>query len=109
MSNQILVNYDEVYSKVSEMRRRVQTELFEVNASYRQGRSALNGMDGSANAEMQEAVAASQRKAQVTADTLTKLLSFIDTSTRQVERGEQNIARTFQSANARIMRMGGRN
>ena len=107
MSNQILVNYDEVYTKVAELRHRIQTELVEMNAAYRQAASTLNGMDGSANAAMIEAMVSNQRKSQITADTLTKLLSFIDASTRQVERGEQNIARTFESARMRGIRTGG--
>jgi len=107
MSHQILVNYDEVYSKVAELRNRIQTELMEMNATYRQAASTLNGMDGSTNAAMTEAMVSNQKKTQVTADTLIKLLSFIDASTRQIERGEQSIARTFESTRTRAGRTGG--
>ena len=104
MSDQILINYGEVYSKVSEFRNRIDAELQQTNNDYRQGNFAINQMDGSANAHFAEAMIANQRKSQVTADTVTKLIMFMDHSARQVERKEQNIARIFEASAMRTSR-----
>jgi hypothetical protein len=101
MSNQIKVNYEEVYNKTAELRQHITRELRDASTCYRQAGNQLRGMDGSANAEMIHSMQFSLQKSQVTADTLTKLLMFIDTSTRQIERGEQNIARAFESSQIR--------
>jgi len=95
MSGEILIQYDEVYSKTAELRNRITSELRDMDTAYRQAQSSLRGMDGKTNAVLIEAMAENQRKARITADTLNKLLSFIETSARQVERDEQIIKRTF--------------
>jgi len=107
MSNQIFINYDEVYRKTAELRRRAAEELREANTTYRQLASSLRRMDSSTNAEIEDAMQFNQQKSQITVNTLTKLLSFIETSARQVERGEQNMVRTFRSVTIRNQRRGG--
>jgi len=106
MSNQIFINYDEVYSKTAALRRRAVDELREANTAYRQIASSLRRMDGSTNAEIEDAMQANQQMSQTTVDTLTKLLSFIELSARQVERGEQTMARAFRSVSIRNQRRG---
>lgn len=101
MSGQISINYSEVYSKITELRTRLRSELRDTNNTNRQTVSALNRMDGAANAQMAEAVQLTQNRTQATAGTLEKLLMVMETSARQVERTEQNIARTFSSSMVR--------
>jgi len=105
--SEIRIDYEQVYAKMVALQRTAQIELREACDAYRRATSDLRGMDGSANARMIEAVTAIQTKAQATTDTLTKLLAFIDTSARQMERSEQSIARAFQSSQMRSIRMGG--
>ena len=95
MSGQIKIDYNAVYSKIAELRNQMRAELLEANTAYRHALTSLNRMDGSANAEIMEAVQATQRRTQATADTLTQLLLVMETSARQVERTEQNIVRAF--------------
>ena len=104
MPGEILINYGEVYDKLSELRSRIASELQEMNNSYSQTNFAVQQMDGSTNAHFAEAMIANQRKSQVTADTITKLLTFMDNSARQVEREEQNIARIFEASAMRTSR-----
>jgi len=104
MSGEILINYGEAYSKFTELRNRVETELRETANDYRQANFAASQMYGSTNAHFAEAMAANHRKSQVTADTMTKLILFMDNSARQVEREEQSIARIFESSAMRMTR-----
>lgn len=108
MSDQIKINYTEVYRKTAELRRHAVDELRATNTSYRQITSSLRRMDGSTNSEIMDAMESNQQKSQATVNTLTKLLSFIETSARQVERSEQSMTRTFRSVSIRRQRRGGR-
>ena len=92
---EIRINYEEVYSKTAELRQRIQSEQNEMETAYRQANSALSQMDSSTNAVLIEAMAANRVKAQVTCETLSKLLGFIDASAKQIERDEQLITRAF--------------
>ena len=101
MSGQILVNYEEVYSKTAELRQRIEFELHEMDATYHRCQVDLQGMDGSANAAFIEAVEANQIKARVTAEVLTNLLRFMELSTRQVEQDEMKLKAMFDATRAR--------
>ena len=96
MPGEIRINYEEVYSKTAELRQRIHTELQEMEATYRQANSSLRSMDSRTNAELIEAMEHNRVKACVTAETLTKLLSFIEASAKQVERDEAAISRKFE-------------
>jgi len=104
MPTEIKINYEEVYSKTAELRQRLQSESREAEATYRQASQTLRRMDGKTNAEYTEAIAANQEKSRITAETLTKLIAFIESSARQVERDEAIITRTFTSARIRTRR-----
>ena len=104
MSGQILIQYDAVYSKTAELRQRIENELAEMEASYRQVQSTLRGMDGKANAMFIETMETNREKARLTADTLRKLLSFIENSARQVEQEERIIKSMFASTRIGIAR-----
>jgi len=97
MPRQIQVQYEAVYSKTAELRSRIESELQEMDTSYRQTESALHRLDSRTNAVLMETMRENQRKAQVTCETLRKLLAFIDTSARQVERDEQMLVRVFSN------------
>ena len=104
MPGEILINYEEVHSKLSELRNIIESEVRDMNNAYRQTTFAASRMDGKANAVFAETILANQRKSQVTADTVTKLLMFMDNSARQVEREEQAISRVFDSSMIRTAR-----
>ena len=104
MTGEIKINYEEVYSKTAELRQRLQDELRETESIYRQANQSIRRMDGKTNAEYTEAIAANQQKARVTTETLTKLISFIEASAKQVERDEAMIARSLTSVRVRTRR-----
>ena len=95
MTGEILVQYDAVYTKIAELRNRLNTELHEMDATYRQVRTMLRGMDGRTNAVFMETMEENQKKARITADTLNKLISFMETSARHVEQEEMILKRMF--------------
>ena len=117
MSGEILINYEEVYSKARELRTRLSTELREMDAGYRQINSALIRMDGRTNAELMETCAINQAKSQATVDALQHLIMFIEQSARATEQEEQAIKRVFdqtavqasRATNNRISAAGGAN
>ena len=98
MSREIKINYPEVYSKTTELRQRIQSEIQELEGTYRQANASLRRMDSKTNGAIIETMEANQEKARVTAETLTKLLSFIETAAQQVEREENAMSRVFTSA-----------
>ena len=102
MSTEIKINYEEVYSKTAELRHRLQSELREAEATYRQANQSLRRMDGKSNAEFMELMENNLIKTQNTCNTIIKLISFIESSAKQVERDEMLIARTF--ARSRVSR-----
>jgi len=95
MPQEIRISYEEVYEKAAELRTRLTTELRELDTAYRQAQMTLRGLDSRTNAVYTEAMEANRIKARVTAETLEKLISFIESSTRQVERDETTISRAF--------------
>ena len=98
MSDQILVQYEAVYSKTAELRQRLEAELQEMDNAYHQCRASLHRMDSRTNAVLMETMEVNRQKACVTAETLNKLLAFIDASARQVERDELAIKRVFEQS-----------
>jgi len=95
MSREIRINYEEVYAKTAELRQRLTAELREMDMEYRQIQSDLRRLDGRTNAEFIEAMKMNQQKAQMTVETLTKLLTFIESSAREIERDEAMTSRIF--------------
>ena len=95
MSGKIHIQYEAVYSKVAELQSCIDAELSEMEGEYRQVQSCLQGMDGQTNAAFMEAMEANRAKAKVTAETLHKLLSFMELSARQVEYDEMVLKGTF--------------
>jgi len=92
---EIKINYAEVYAKTAEIRKHIQSELQQMDTVYRQTQSSLQRMDSSTNAAIIETMALNQEKNRASAEVLTKLLSFIDTAAKQIERDESMIANVF--------------
>ena len=107
MQGEILVQYNEVYNQTAEMRQRIESELRDMDAVYRQATQSLRQMDSKTNGIFIEAMEDNRRKAQVTANTLRRLLTFIENSARTIEREEEGITRMFTSTRVSPSRMGG--
>ena len=91
----IQINYDAVNAETTKLRRQ-QTDLVDqVNTQYRQIQSELRQVDGAANAQLIEAMEVNCQKAIAASKTLDRLITFISGASRQVEAGEQRIARVF--------------
>lgn len=101
MSNQILINYEEVYNKTAEQRQRIQSELAELDAVYRRCQADLQSMDGRAYAEFVEVLSQNRMKAHVTAEVLTNLLQFIALSAKQIEQDEIKLKTMFNATVAK--------
>ena len=97
MSSQIKINYEAVYTKTAELRNRIEAELHNMEASYNNIQSDLHGMDGATNARAMESMRENRHKALKTAETLRKLLNFIDNSSRQMEVDEMRLRSVFDS------------
>ena len=94
----IHVKYDEVYAETAKFKGHLASSVVaRADADYRQIQSNLSRMDGSENATLIEVMEANYMKTLVTADTVGKLLDFIETSTRQIEMNEQRIARAMSA------------
>jgi len=108
MSEKIIIDYDAVYTKTAELRRHLEAELREMNNVYRHAHNALRHMSGKTHEHFVEAMTQNQNKAQVTAETLRKLITFIDDAAKNVERNENIHARAFMSTQTTPRRIGGR-
>ena len=95
MNDEIKIDYQAVYGKCRDLRNQIQMELQNANQNYQRAQAELSRLDGSANAVFIESVHAKRQKAAITCDTLTKLLTFIETATRQVEQDERELAGIF--------------
>jgi hypothetical protein len=95
MSGQIRVNYDEVYESISQIRSDITTKITEVNEQYNKLLSDAAHLDSASNAALITAIKRNVNKAEVTAELLDKLLSFINNSTKQVQFEEARIASRF--------------
>ena len=94
----ISINYNEVYTKTAELRQAIEAELADMDAAYRRVQSSLDGLDSHTNAECMEAMIINQRKSYAVAETLHKLLSFMDSSAKLVEQDEMKIRNIFDSS-----------
>jgi len=107
MTGEIYVNYNEVYRKTAEMRQRIEGELRDMETAYRQATQNLRQMDGKTNGIFLESMEDNRRKAQITANTLRKLLAFMDDAARTMEQKENAMARTFTATRVSSANIGG--
>ena len=104
--SKIQINYTEVYSKTAELRSRIEAELSNMDMTCHQIQSDLQCMDGKTNAAFMETMVHNQVKAYVTAETLYKLLTFIELSARQVEHDELKLKDMYSMAGAAVTQGG---
>ena len=93
--SQVLVNYDQIFGDITSMRREIQSEIIQMQTSYQQCQHALTAMDGGGNFAIREAMVANMEKARVTADTLEKLLIFINDATREAQELDRAMGRVL--------------
>ncbi|MCL2574514.1 MAG: hypothetical protein FWE34_08195 [Defluviitaleaceae bacterium] len=98
MSDKFQINYNNVYTKTAGLRARIESELAEMENTYRQTQNELHGMDGKTNAALMDAMERNQIKAKTTAETLHRLLAFIELSSRHVEQDELKLKSMYSMA-----------
>ena len=91
----IQIRYKEVYSKVAELRSRATSKIGEMESGYAQIQSSLDSVDSATNASLMATMERNARKAHTVAQTLDKLLSFMNSSTQQVELEERSQQQSF--------------
>jgi len=92
----IQVKYDEIYAGTKRLRNHISNNITSrANTEYRQLQRELRRVDGATNANLQDALDINRQKTFDAAKTLDKLLRFIDSAARQIERSEQQMARTM--------------
>ncbi|MCL2619508.1 MAG: hypothetical protein FWD97_01060 [Defluviitaleaceae bacterium] len=107
MSNQILIQYDEVYSKTAELRGRLETELFQLEETYRHLEVELQTFDGKASAAFGEAMKSNQLKAKVATETLQRLITFIELSSKKMQQEDQMLSTKYALADSTPRTEGG--
>jgi len=93
------INHAEVASATSRIRSDIAAEINEAESAYSQIDTALNNLDGGANASLIRAANLGRQKVQITGETLAKLAFFMDLSARQVDEVERNIISQLSQMN----------
>jgi len=91
MPKKIQINHAVVTSATSRVGSEIAAEVSDADSFYRQIDTALNNLDGSANAGLIRAAELGRQKVQVTGETLAKIALFMDLSARQVDELERSI------------------
>ena len=92
---EVKVKPSEVYSKTNELRSRIQDKVSEMESSYSTVRSSLDGLDSASNATYIQMVERNKHKSHVVAETLDKLLSFLENSANHVEQTDKEMKGVF--------------
>jgi len=103
MSNEISINYNEVYSTVATLKGDLTARLNRIDGHYSQLLTSARNMDSSSNKSLCEAMEKNKRKAAATAEILEKVLDFIESSTRQVQLQEAMSASRFTSSGRTVL------
>ena len=91
------VNYDAVAAEVRNLRNHVNSNIINTaTRDYRMVQNTLHDSDGATNASYQTAMDENIRKTVSAAQVLNRLLHFIESSSRQIQTAENNIARVFR-------------
>jgi len=95
----IQVNYDEVNSKVAQLRSHTTSNIVApIQGEYRQLQTNIRqAVDGATCASFEEAMNENQQKAVAASSVLERLLSFMSNSSRQIQATEDQIARVFNA------------
>jgi hypothetical protein len=97
MAGQIKISYGDVYSKTDELKNHIAAEISNMEANCQQVLSMLERVDGATNAALKAAMEANKAKTLIAAQTLDKLLAFMENSSKQVETTEQKIKGLFDA------------
>jgi len=97
----IVVKYDEVYSRTAELKKRIGSDLTtRINDEYAQIENLLSSsVDGATTASLLEVVAFSKRKSIAAASALEKIVDFMADSAKEIQRNEAELARSIASGN----------
>ena len=94
----IQINYEEVYTRTAQMKTYINGDLLErINSDYATIQHILDNVDSNTNAKLKEGMELHRQKAVIAARTLSKLLTFMSNSSKQVELNEQRIAGVIAS------------
>ena len=85
MSDVIAIDFDEVYTKIAQLKSCVESEMGESYQRHSQILSSLDNLDGAMNASTILAMVREREKAQVTAEVAYYLLTFIEESARHFQ------------------------
>ena len=91
----IHIDYQAVNEQTAKLRRQQAEMVNEVRTHYRNIQNELRGVDGSANAQLIEAMEINCQKAIAASGILDRLLMFMSSASRQVESSEMLIAQAF--------------
>lgn len=93
MSGTIIVNYDEVYRLVQTWREFIQSDILDESQNrYREIVDMLSRVDGATNAQLKAAMELNRQKTTTAAETIKKLLYFIEDSARELQNEENKMA-----------------
>jgi len=91
---EILINYEEVYSRTAAMKCYIRDELLaQIESEYEQIQAMLENVDGATNAGLQEAMEANKKKSIAVANVMDKMLTFMANSSKEFEENERAMAR----------------
>ena len=107
MSGKIMIQYDAVYAKTAELRGRLEVELHQMEDNYRHLELELQTFDGQASAAFMTTMKSNQAKAKVTIETLQRLLTFIELSSKKMQQEEQVLSTKFAMGNSESITRGG--
>jgi len=95
MATQLTLDYDKVSEQTAAMQAQLDAALKNMDDKYRHLDPLIEQTDGAANAALKETVAANQKKSRVSAETLKKLLSFIEGSAKSTKEVDEAIEHIF--------------
>jgi len=95
--SEMKVQFGEVHSKTSELRSRIEERIYAMESAYATIQSSLEGLDSASNATYIQTMERNKYKAYVMAETLNKLLAFLENSAIHVEQEDKNLGGVFNT------------
>jgi hypothetical protein len=91
--DEILINYEQVYSRAAALRGHICNDLLpRIESEYTQIRSKLDSVDGATNSNLKESMQANELKSVIMLNGLERLLTFMENSSREFEQNEKEMA-----------------
>ncbi|MDR1001955.1 MAG: hypothetical protein LBL82_01605 [Oscillospiraceae bacterium] len=79
------IEYEEVYNQTAQLKTHIDDLLLQINSEYSRIQSILDEVDSKTNASLKEGVEVHRQKSIKAANIMSKLLSFMANSSKQVE------------------------